>query len=107
MPSTRDWLSRRMQLRLDPVVTASYVVTLAAPIAAYASIRLARARDHDRHRVVQAVLVAMGWLAVLSLELRIRFAGGSGAFIANAPPELSGWANRLLTVHIAVPVATY
>jgi hypothetical protein len=96
-----------MQLRLDPVVTASYVVTLAAPVAAYVSIRLARARDHDRHRIVQAVLVAVAWVAVLGLELRIRFAGGSGAFIALAPPELSDWAHRLLNVHITVAVATY
>jgi len=96
-----------MSLRLDPVVTATYIVTLAAPIVAYVSIRLARARAHDRHRLVQAVLVVMGWLAVMSLELRIRFAGGSGAFLERAPPELLGWAHRLLAIHIAVAVATY
>jgi putative membrane protein len=96
-----------MPLRLDPVVTAAYLVTLSAPMAAYASIRLARRRSFDRHRIVQAVLVVMGWLAVLALELRIRFAGGSGVFVERAPPALVGWAHRLLAVHITVAVATY
>jgi putative membrane protein len=96
-----------MQLRLDPVITASYVMTLVAPIAVYASIRLARAREHDQHRVVQAVLVVMGWLAVLALELRIRLEGGSGAFIERAPPALVAWGQRLLAIHIVVAVATY
>jgi hypothetical protein len=94
-------------MRIDPVVTATYAVTLAAPIAAYASFRLARALDHDRHRLVQAVLVVMCWLAVLSLEVRIRFAGGSGALIAHAPPDLFAWARGLLSLHIAIAVATY
>lgn len=96
-----------MPLRLDPVVTATYVVTLAAPVAAYASIRLARARDHDAHRLVQAMLLVMCWLAVMSLELRIRFEGGSGVFVSRAPPDLVVWARRLLAIHITVAVVTY
>jgi putative membrane protein len=96
-----------MALRLDPVVTAAYAVTLMAPVAAYASIRLARARDHDRHRLVQAVLVAMCWLSVLGIELRIRLAGGSGTFVAHAPDALLVTTRRLLAIHIAAAVATY
>jgi putative membrane protein len=92
---------------LDPVITAAYAVTLSAPVAAYTSIRLARAREHDRHRLVQAVLVTLCWLTVLGIELRIRLAGGSGAFIEHAPVALAGWAHRLLAIHIAVAVATY
>jgi hypothetical protein len=96
-----------MPLRLDPVVTAAYAVTLSAPVAAYASIRFARLRSFDRHRLIQSVLVVMGWLAVFGLELRLRFAGGAGAFIDRAPPALIDWAHRLLAVHITVAVATY
>jgi hypothetical protein len=96
-----------MMLRLDPVATATYVVTLAAPLAAHASIRLARARDHDRHRLIQAVLVAMCWISVVALELRIRIGGGSGVLVGRAPVELIGWAHRLLAVHISAAVATY
>jgi len=96
-----------MPLRLDPVATATYVVTLSAPIAAYVSIRFARGRAYDRHRLIQSVLVVMGWLSVVGLELRIRLAGGSGAFLAYAPPALAGWSHRLLAIHIVVAVATY
>jgi putative membrane protein len=96
-----------MSLRLDPVVTAAYVVTLSAPVAAYASIRFARARDHDRHRILQSVLVVLCWFSVLGIELRIRLAGGSGVFVERAPVELVAWAHRLLALHIAVAVATY
>ena len=96
-----------MPLRLDPVATATYVVTLSAPIAAYASIRLARARNHDGHRLIQGVLLVMGWLSVVGLELRIRIAGGSGAFLAHAPAELARLSHRLLVIHILVAVATY
>jgi hypothetical protein len=96
-----------MPLRLDPVVTATYIVTLSAPVAAYASIRLARLHDRERHRLVQAVLVTICWMTVLGLELRIRFAGGSGVFVESAAPGLVSWAQRLLAIHIAVAVATY
>lgn len=96
-----------MALRLDPVVTASYVVTLAAPVAAYIAIRLARVRDHDRHRLIQAVLLAVCWLGVIGIELRLRLAGGAGAFIETAPVALLAWARGILWVHIVVAVATY
>jgi hypothetical protein len=96
-----------MPLRLDPVVTATYVVTLCAPVAAYVSIRLARLRDHERHRLVQAVLLVLCWFSVLALELRIRLGGGSGVFVERAPPALVDVAHRLLGVHIVVAVATY
>jgi hypothetical protein len=96
-----------MPLRLDPVVTATYVVTLCAPVAAYVSIRLARLRDHERHRLVQAVLLVLCWFSVLAIELRIRLGGGSGVFVERAPPALVEAAHRLLGVHIVVAVATY
>jgi hypothetical protein len=93
--------------RADPIVTLTYLVTLAAPAVVYASIRFARAGNHDAHRIVQAVCVVLAWIAVLALELRIRLAGGSGAFLAMAPPELHAWAQRLLVVHVAIAIATY
>src|SRR5262245_30357983 len=86
--------------RADSIVTATYLVTLSAPIVVYGSLRDVRAGHHDAHRLIQAVHVIMCWLAVLGLELRIRFAGGSGAFLEMAPPALQGWATRLLAVHI-------
>ena len=49
----------------------------------------------------------MCWIAVLALELRIRFAGGSGALVELAPPRLVPAARALLAVHITVAVVTY
>lgn len=91
--------------RIDPIVTASYAVTLAAPFVVYASLRAVRRGAHDVHRLTQSVLLAVGWIAVLALELRIRFAGGSGSFVEESADP--AWARRLLAVHVGVAVLTY
>ncbi|HEY5924582.1 MAG TPA: hypothetical protein VIV11_23045 [Kofleriaceae bacterium] len=96
-----------MPIRIDPIVTATYLVTLSAPLLVYRSFRLARAREHGRHRLVQTTLVIVCWLAVLALELRIRFGGGSGVFVDAAAPDLARWARRLLAIHIPIAVVTY
>ncbi len=93
--------------RIDPIVTASYVITVLAPFVVYASLRLVRRGVHDAHRMIQGVLLVVGWIAVLALELRIRFAGGSGAFLEQASDPVQAWAGRLLFVHVGVAVATY
>jgi putative membrane protein len=93
--------------RADAVVTATYLVTLSAPVVVYASLRYVRAGHHDTHRLIQAVHLLVCWMAVLALEVRIRLAGGSGALLETTPPSLHGWASRLLAVHISVAVATY
>jgi len=94
-------------MRLDLIATATYVITLAAPIVTARSIRLARQRAFARHRRVQLTLLAIGWASVLALELRIRMAGGSGKLVAGAPPALLGWAHGLLGLHISIAVVTY
>ncbi len=93
--------------RIDAIVTASYAVTVLAPFVVYASLRLVRRGAHDAHRLTQGVLLLVCWIAVLALELRIRFAGGSGAFLEQAAGPVQAWAARLLFVHIGVAVVTY
>lgn len=93
--------------RIDPIVTATYVITLAAPIVVYASLRFVRRGDHDAHRRTQAVLLCFCWIAVLALEIRIRVAGGSGSLVERAPESLRGRAQQLLLVHIGGAVLTY
>src|SRR5262245_52198811 len=93
--------------RIDAVITASYTVTVLAPFVVCASLRLVRRGAHDAHRVTQGVLLIVGWIAVLAIELRIRFAGGSGAFVAQASEPVQTWAGRLLLIHIAIAVLTY
>ena len=94
-------------MQLDAVITASYAVTLAAPWVVLASLRRVRRGDHLAHRQIQSVLLVVGWIAVLALELRIRFAGGSGALIARAAEPRQVGGERLLTLHITFAVATY
>lgn len=93
--------------RADAFVNFTYVVSLFAPIGTYVAVGLARRGRHEAHRNAQLGLLALCWAAVLVLETRIRLEGGSGAFIAQAAPELQVWARRLLNVHIAGAVATY
>lgn len=92
---------------IDAIATSTYAATLAAPIVTLLSVRHARAGRHDKHRTIQIALLAVCWLSVLALELRIRLAGGSGSLVATAPPDLRAWARGLLLVHVAVAVATY
>jgi hypothetical protein len=94
-------------MRIDAVATASYVVTLAAPVAAYLTFRRVRRGDRDGHRLAQTTLLVVCWIAVLALEVRIRLAGGSGELIADAPPAIQPWARGLLIVHVGVAVVTY
>jgi hypothetical protein len=93
--------------RADAFVNFTYAVTLLAPLAALFSFKLARARRHTQHRALQLGLVTLCWLAVLTLEARIRLEGGSGSFIRQAPEVLQPWGRRLLLVHISFAVATY
>lgn len=94
-------------MRVDPIVTATFAITLAAPVVAYASVRRVRRGEHHVHRLVQAVLLVFCWMAVLALELKIRLSGGSGSLVETAPAHLQSWARGLLIIHIAVAVATY
>lgn len=94
-------------MRADALVIAIFVVNLAAPIVAYATIRRARERDYDRHRAWQLALLVTCWLAVLAFEVHVRLAGGSGAFLALVPARLARVARSLLAVHVTVAVATY
>ena len=91
----------------DPVILATYVVTLAAPVAAYASVRLVRRGDQTRHRRIQTAMLVLAWSSVLALEARIRLGGGSGGLVAGAPAAWRSWAQVLLLVHIGIAVVTY
>jgi hypothetical protein len=94
-------------MRADILVTATYAVSLAAPVVAYASIRSARARAHGRHRAAQVALLVTCWIAVLAFEARVRLAGGSGAFLALVPAGLARAARSVFAVHVTVAVVTY
>ena len=64
--------------RADVIVDVALLVSLTAPLAAGYGAWLARTRNLDRHRLMQTVVLCVGWAAVLALETDIRLAGGSG-----------------------------
>lgn len=93
--------------RADLVVDGTYLVTMTAPWISLMSVQLARQRAYYVHRRIQLVLLAVCFLAVLALELRIRVAGGSGALLLHSHAAWAGAARRLLAIHIAAAVLTY
>jgi hypothetical protein len=89
------------------VIDCTFAITLLAPVAALASLRLARRRRFDAHRRAQVLLLAVCVGAVLTLEACIRLSGGSGAFIAQSGFGHPGVIRGVLALHIGVAVATY
>jgi hypothetical protein len=83
------------------------LVTLLAPFLTLLSISLVRRRRYHLHRAIQSGLIVACIAAVLGLELTIRFAGGSGAFVAQADERWRSLAALLLTPHIIVAILTY
>jgi putative membrane protein len=92
--------------RASLLVDCTFLVTLAAPLVVLASLALARRRRLDAHRRLQIGLLVVCIAAVLVLELCIRLAGGSGAFLAHSGAH-PGLARGVLAVHVTCAVATY
>src|SRR6185503_6553647 len=62
-------LSPMPKSRADWVINFSFFMTLAAPWVTWLSMRLARRRSHDTHRLLQLVLLGLCTVAVLALEV--------------------------------------
>jgi putative membrane protein len=89
------------------LVDCTFLVTLAAPLVVFVSLALARRRRLDAHRRLQVGLLVVCIAAVLVLELCIRLAGGSGAFLAHSGAQRTGLVRVVLAVHVTCAVATY
>jgi hypothetical protein len=89
------------------IVDLTFLATLAAPPVVLLSLRLVRRGHHDAHRWLQTGLLAVCVLAVLALEVHIRLAGGSGAFVAASQLGRPGLVRAVLAVHIVGAVVTY
>lgn len=96
-----------IETRADLIVNLTFAATLAAPLLALFSFRLARARAYTRHRNLQTGVLALCWTTVLSFELRLRLGGGAGAMLRAASPEWYAWARALLACHVTGAVLTY
>ena len=93
--------------RADPIVDVALIVSLLAPVMVWLGARLAAARVFDRHKLVQTVVLCVGWGAVLALETDIRLAGGSGSLIEKSASTYAGPARLALGIHITGAVLTY
>jgi hypothetical protein len=78
----------------------------AAPVA-FLSMGLARRRRFEEHRALQIGLLVVCVAAVLALEIAVRLAGGSGAFLSQSGFGHPSLARGVLAVHVTVAVATY
>jgi len=93
--------------RADPVVNLAYLVTLAAPFAAFLSLRLIRIGKHNLHRRAQIALLTVCILAVIALEVRIRVAGGAEVLVSSSVYAGSRLLTWVAAVHIIGAVITY
>jgi hypothetical protein len=93
--------------RADLIVNLTFAATLAAPLLALLSFRVARRRGYTRHRNLQTGVLALCWSTVLAFELRLRIGGGAGALLRGSSPEWYPWARALLACHVTAAVITY
>ena len=91
--------------RADAFIDAAIVFFVAAPFLMAYALRLAARRRHREHRNLQAGLLAAAVVAVLMLEISIRFGSAGEAYRASSlyGPAMVG----LFAVHLAVAVPTF
>ena len=93
--------------RAPVAVDFAFIVSMLAPALTLISVRWVRQRKLHSHRAMQSWLVVVGFAAVIALEISIRLAGGSGAFVDQANANWRGVARLLLITHAVVATLTY
>lgn len=89
------------------IMTAVLIVTLVAPIFSYYAIKKARQRDLKTHKKIQTLVYAVCIVAILVLELLIRFSGGSGSMFKDSSHADNPVFKTILIAHIIGAVLTY
>ncbi len=92
--------------RADALIDFALVVFIAAPFVMTYALRLAARQDFREHRNLQAGLIAVAIVAILLLELSIRYGAGAAAFEQSAyygTPLMEG----LFLLHLAVAIPTF
>jgi putative membrane protein len=89
------------------IIDLAMFLSVLAPLVTLLSITLVRKRRFQLHRSVQSWLILVCVTAVIALEVSIRLAGGSGAFVAQADERWRAAARMVLTPHITVAALTY
>ena len=102
-----EFMTQLISTRADVVVNFCYLVTVAAPIVCFWSVRLVRKKEFQKHCRVQTILLSVCVLAVLLLEGRIRMAGGAGALVAGSRYADTSVFRTVAAIHIGGAVLTY
>ena len=91
--------------RADALIDLAIVFFVAAPFLMVYALRLAARRRHREHRNLQAGLLAAATVAVLMLEISIRFGSAGEAYRASSlyGPSMI----VLFAVHLAVAIPTF
>ena len=91
--------------RADVFIDVAIVFFVLAPFLMIYALRLAAQRRHHEHRNLQAGLLLAAIVAVLMLEISIRFGSAGEAYAASSlygPPMTA-----LFVVHLAVAIPTF
>ena len=91
--------------RADALIDVAIVFLVLAPFLMAYALRLAARRRHREHRNLQAVLLAGAIVAVLMLEISLRFGTAGEAYAASSLYGPSMVA--LFLVHLTVAVPTF
>ena len=90
--------------RADPLVDIAVVVFIAAPFLIAYALRRARQRRFRSHKRIQLAVLLTGIVAVLLLEVSIRFGGASQAYRESS---LHGHAIVKFFVHLFIAIPTF
>lgn len=91
--------------RADTLIDLAIVFFVLAPFLMVYALRLAAQRRHREHRNLQAGLLLAAVVAVLMLEISLRFGSAGEAFAASSlygPPMTA-----LFIVHLAIAIPTF
>ena len=91
--------------RADTLIDLAIVFFVLAPFLMVYALRLAAQRRHREHRNLQAGLLLAAIVAVLMLEISLRFGSAGEAFAASSlygPPMTA-----LFVVHLAIAIPTF
>ena len=66
------------------IMTAVLLLTLFSPFGLYYGVKLAIKKDYVAHRKIQNIIFIVCVLGVLSLEVLIRYSGGSGSLASES-----------------------
>lgn len=89
------------------IMTSILLLTLFSPFGIYYGVKKAKRKNYITHRKIQNVIFYICVLGVLTLEVLIRYSGGSGSLASNSTYYGSNFFSITLISHIIVAVLTY